>query len=57
MQDLAYEMNFESAKIARQAADEVSAAEPDKPRFVGGSIGPTNRTASISPDVVDASKR
>jgi 5-methyltetrahydrofolate--homocysteine methyltransferase len=42
-------INFESAKLARQACDEVST--PEKPRFVAGSIGPTNRTASISPDV------
>lgn len=57
MESLAYELNYESAKIAREVCDEVSAEEPDKPRFVGGSIGPTNRTGSISPDVVDASKR
>jgi 5-methyltetrahydrofolate--homocysteine methyltransferase len=57
MEALAYELNVESARIAREVADEVSAEEPEKPRFVGGSIGPTNRTASISPDVVDASKR
>ncbi|TFJ86576.1 hypothetical protein NSK_002233 [Nannochloropsis salina CCMP1776] len=57
MENFAFELNVESARIAREAADEVTAEEPDKPRFVGGSIGPTNRTASISPDVVDASKR
>lgn len=57
MESYAYELNYESAKIAREVADEVSALQPDKPRFVGGSIGPTNRTASISPDVEDASKR
>jgi len=44
-----YQINYESAKIAREAADEFK----DKPRFVAGSIGPTNRTASISPDVND----
>lgn len=57
MESLAYELNFESARLAREVCDEITALEPDKPRFVGGSIGPTNRTASISPDVEDASKR
>jgi 5-methyltetrahydrofolate--homocysteine methyltransferase len=51
MEDLAYEMNFESAKIARKAADEYTQNNPDKPRFVAGALGPTNRTASLSPDV------
>lgn len=51
LEDLAYELNYESAKIAKEVADEISANEPNKPRFVAGSIGPTNRTASISPDV------
>ena len=49
MEDLVYELNFQSAKIAREVADEFT----DKPRFVAGSIGPTNRTASMSPDVND----
>ena len=48
-----YDINFQSAKIARKVADEFTAKNPDKPRFVAGSIGPTNRTASISPDVND----
>jgi 5-methyltetrahydrofolate--homocysteine methyltransferase len=48
-----YDINFHSAKIAREVADEFTVSEPDKPRFVAGSIGPTNRTASISPDVND----
>ena len=48
-----YDINYQSAKIAREVADEFTAAEPHKPRFVAGSIGPTNRTASISPDVND----
>jgi 5-methyltetrahydrofolate--homocysteine methyltransferase len=48
-----YDINYHSAKIARAVADEFTAREPDKPRFVAGSIGPTNRTASISPDVND----
>ncbi|MGH8430795.1 MAG: homocysteine S-methyltransferase family protein, partial [Solimonas sp.] len=55
MEALAYELNFEAAKLARQAADEV--ATPERPRFVAGAIGPTNRTASISPDVNDPGYR
>ncbi|GAB5565396.1 MAG: hypothetical protein Wins2KO_24590 [Winogradskyella sp.] len=51
MESLVYELNFESAKIAREVADKFTEANPDKPRFVAGSIGPTNRTASLSPDV------
>src|ERR1700750_3205034 len=50
MSDLAYELNLEGAKLARAAADRVS-KEDGKPRFVAGALGPTNRTASISPDV------
>jgi 5-methyltetrahydrofolate--homocysteine methyltransferase len=53
LEDIVYELNFESAKIAREVADEFTAKNPDKPRFVAGSIGPTNRTASMSPDVND----
>ncbi|PQJ75117.1 homocysteine S-methyltransferase family protein [Polaribacter gangjinensis] len=53
MEDLVYELNFQSAKIAREVADEFTAKEPQKPRFVAGSIGPTNKTASMSPDVND----
>ncbi|PIP54441.1 MAG: methionine synthase, partial [Bacteroidetes bacterium CG23_combo_of_CG06-09_8_20_14_all_32_9] len=49
MEDLAYEINFRAAKIAKQCAIKYSA--PDKPRFVAGSVGPTNKTASLSPDV------
>ncbi|MFT7344803.1 MAG: 5-methyltetrahydrofolate--homocysteine methyltransferase [Lentimonas sp.] len=48
-----YDINFHSAKIAKEVCDEFTAKEPHKPRFVAGSIGPTNRTASISPDVND----
>lgn len=55
MEDLAYELNVEGAALAREAAD--AAATPDRPRFVAGAIGPTNRTASISPDVNDPGKR
>lgn len=50
---LAYRINLESAQLAREVADEFTAKEPSKPRFVAGAIGPTNRTASISPDVND----
>ncbi|WP_261510967.1 homocysteine S-methyltransferase family protein [Chryseobacterium paludis] len=57
MEDLVYELNYESAKIARRACDEFTAINPDKPRFVAGSIGPTNRTASLSPDVNDPGYR
>ncbi|WP_124642285.1 homocysteine S-methyltransferase family protein [Amniculibacterium aquaticum] len=53
MEELVYELNFESAKIARKVADKFTAAQPNKPRFVAGAIGPTNRTASLSPDVND----
>jgi 5-methyltetrahydrofolate--homocysteine methyltransferase len=51
LEDIAYEMNFAAAKLAREAADAWTAKTPEKPRFVAGAIGPTNRTASISPDV------
>ena len=51
MQEFAYEINFESAKIAKKATTEYTAKNPDKPRFVAGAIGPTNRTLSMSPDV------
>lgn len=51
MEELVYELNYESARLAKEAADEITAKEPEKPRFVAGSIGPTNRTASMSPDV------
>jgi 5-methyltetrahydrofolate--homocysteine methyltransferase len=53
LEDLVYELNYESAKIAREVADEFT----DRPRFVAGSIGPTNRTASMSPDVNDPGYR
>lgn len=53
MQDLVYDLNYQSAKIAKQVAQEFTAANPDKPRFVAGAIGPTNKTASMSPDVND----
>ncbi len=53
MEEFVYDLNYESAKIARQVADEFTVKEPNKPRFVAGSIGPTNKTASMSPDVND----
>ncbi|MCL4115129.1 UNVERIFIED_CONTAM: hypothetical protein GTU68_033150 [Idotea baltica] len=53
MEDLVYELNYESARIAKMVADEFNEKEPHKPRFVAGSIGPTNKTASMSPDVND----
>ncbi len=53
MEDLVYELNFESAKIAKNVADAISKKELNKPRFVAGAIGPTNKTASMSPDVND----
>src|SRR5688572_26992804 len=49
LEPLVYELNVAAAKLARQAADEWSARTPDRPRFVAGSIGPTNRILSISP--------
>ncbi len=57
MEDLVYELNYESAKIAREVADDFTTKEPNKPRFVAGSIGPTNKTASMSPDVNDPGYR
>jgi 5-methyltetrahydrofolate--homocysteine methyltransferase len=53
LEHLVYDINYYSAKIAREAADEYTAKNPDKPRFVAGSMGPTNKTSSISPDVND----
>ena len=57
MEDLAYEMNLASARLARAACDAVTEHEPHRPRYVAGALGPTNRTASISPDVNDPGKR
>ncbi len=57
MESLAYELNLESAKIARQCADEYTRKNPAKPRFVAGALGPTNKTASFSPDVNDPGYR
>lgn len=57
MEDWVYELNVQSAKLAREVADDFTKANPHKPRFVAGSIGPTNRTASMSPDVNDPGYR
>ena len=57
MENLVYEMNYESARIAKKIAEEFTAKEPDKPRFVVGTLGPTNRTLSMSPDVNDPGYR
>ncbi len=57
MSGLAYEFNLVSAGLARAEADAATAATPDRPRFVAGALGPTNRTASISPDVNDPGAR
>jgi len=57
MQELVYELNFASAQLAKQAAEEYTAKTPDKPRYVAGSMGPTNKTASMSPDVNDPGYR
>lgn len=51
LEDAVYDINYYSAKIAREVADEFTKKEPGKPRFVAGSMGPTNKTASLSPDV------
>jgi len=53
LEHMVREINFQSAKLAREVADEVTTKNSDKPRFVAGAIGPTNRTTSISPDVND----
>ncbi len=53
LEDWVYEINYQSAKIAKEVAKEFTQREPEKPRFVAGAMGPTNRTASISPDVND----
>ncbi|MCB5161883.1 methionine synthase [Marinomonas algarum] len=57
MEDLSYELNFESARLAREVADEFITQNPGKPRFVAGTLGPTSRTCTISPDVNDPGYR
>ena len=53
MEELVYELNHAAARLARDAADEWERRTPDTPRFVAGVLGPTNRSASLSPDVND----
>ncbi|MGR9100792.1 MAG: homocysteine S-methyltransferase family protein, partial [Gammaproteobacteria bacterium] len=57
MESLAYEINLVSARLAKESAEAMTRKNPEKPRFVAGVLGPTNRTASISPDVNDAGFR
>ncbi len=57
MESLAYELSFEGARLAKEVATEFTRNNPNKPRFVAGAIGPTNRTASLSPDVNDPGYR
>ena len=57
LEHIVYELNFQSAKIAKEVAVEFTKKEPDKPRFVAGAVGPTNRTLSISPNVNDPGYR
>ncbi len=56
-EDIIYDLNYESAQIAREVADEYTEKDPEKPRFVAGVLGPTNKTGSISPDVTDPGYR
>jgi 5-methyltetrahydrofolate--homocysteine methyltransferase len=51
LEDLAYELNYEAARVARETADAFAEKTPERPRYVAGALGPTNRTASLSPDV------
>ena len=57
MEELAYELNYASAALARREADAMTERTPDRPRYVAGALGPTSRTASISPDVNDPGAR
>ena len=57
LEDIVYELNYQSAKIAKEAAQEFTLKTPEQPRFVAGSIGPTNKTASMSPNVNDPAFR
>ncbi len=57
LEDAVYDINYYSAKVAKEIADEYTAKDPDKPRYVAGTIGPTNRTLSLSPDVNDPGYR
>ena len=57
LEHIVYELNYQSAKIAKEAAAEFTAKTPDKPRFVAGALGPTNKSLSLSPDVNDPGYR
>lgn len=57
LEQIVYELNYQAAKIAKEAAEEYTKMNPNKPRFVAGALGPTNRTASLSPDVNDPGYR
>ncbi|MEC9382416.1 MAG: methionine synthase [Pseudomonadota bacterium] len=57
LEDLSYELNFESARIARRECDLFEKKFPEEPKYVAGALGPTNKTASLSPDVSDPGKR
>ncbi len=57
LQDYSYRINYEAARLAREVADRFTAADPEKPRFVAGSVGPTSKTASMSADVSDPASR
>lgn len=57
MEQEVYNLNYQSAKLAKEVADEFTKKQPEKPRYVAGSIGPTSRTASISPDINDPGYR
>ena len=57
LEHLVNELNFNAARLAREVADQYSDVQPDKPRFVAGVLGPTSKTASISPDVNDPAFR
>lgn len=57
MEEWVYELNYQSAKIAKEVAQEITATNTQKPRYVAGALGPTNRTASMSPDVNDPGYR
>jgi 5-methyltetrahydrofolate--homocysteine methyltransferase len=57
LEELAYELSYEGARLAREVAQEYTLKNPGKPRFVAGAVGPTNRTASLSPDVNDPGYR
>ncbi|MHB9012932.1 MAG: homocysteine S-methyltransferase family protein, partial [Ignavibacteriaceae bacterium] len=57
LEDLVYELNYNAARIAKETAEKFTKKDPAKPRFVAGALGPTNKTASLSPDVNDPGYR